>query len=34
ALARCDDAAVALVRAEGFQDVEVQEFRSGSMNLV
>jgi uncharacterized protein len=34
ALARCDDAAVALVRAEGFQHVEVQEFRSGSMNLV
>jgi pyridinium-3,5-biscarboxylic acid mononucleotide sulfurtransferase len=34
ALSRCDDAALALVRAEGFASVTVQEFRSGSMNLL
>ena len=34
ALAGCDDAALDLVRAEGFPRVEVREFRSGSMNLL
>lgn len=32
ALAGCDDAALAVVRAEGFVVVTVREFRSGSMN--
>ena len=32
ALDRCDDAALALVRAEGFAEVAVAPFRSGSMN--
>ena len=34
ALARCDDAALAVVRAEGFAQVTAREFRSGSMNEV
>jgi pyridinium-3,5-biscarboxylic acid mononucleotide sulfurtransferase len=34
ALVRCDDDALALVRAQGFSSVTVQEFRSGSMNLL
>jgi uncharacterized protein len=34
ALGRCDDAALDVVRAEGFSTVAVQEFRSGSMNLL
>lgn len=34
ALARCDDAALDVVRAAGFERVTAQEFRSGSMNLV
>ena len=34
ALALCDDAALELVRAEGFSTVELREFRSGSMNLL
>ncbi|CAN5278732.1 ATP-dependent sacrificial sulfur transferase LarE [soil metagenome] len=32
ALARCDDAALDVVRAEGFGAVSAREFRSGSMN--
>ena len=32
ALARCDDSALAVVRAEGFDSVTAREFRSGSMN--
>ncbi len=32
ALARCDDAALAVVRLEGFAAVTKREFRSGSMN--
>ena len=32
ALARCDDAELAVVRAEGFAEVTAREFRSGSMN--
>ena len=32
ALARCDEAALAVVRAEGFGTVTAREFRSGSMN--
>ena len=32
ALARWDDAALHVVQAEGFADVQVQEFRSGSLN--
>jgi uncharacterized protein len=32
ALARCDEAAQAVVLAEGFARVELREFRSGSMN--
>ena len=32
ALARCDAAALDVVRAEGFADVSAREFRSGSMN--
>ncbi|HWG92826.1 MAG TPA: ATP-dependent sacrificial sulfur transferase LarE [Mycobacteriales bacterium] len=34
ALARCDDAALDAVRAEGFADVTAQVFRSGSLNLL
>jgi uncharacterized protein len=34
ALAACDDAALDVVRAEGFATVELREFRSGSMNLL
>jgi uncharacterized protein len=34
ALARCDAAALAVVRAHGFDTVTAQEFRSGSMNLL
>jgi uncharacterized protein len=33
ALARCDESALAVVRAEGFDEVTVREFRSGSMNV-
>lgn len=33
ALSRCDDAALALVRSEGFASVTVQQFRSGSLNV-
>ena len=33
ALGRCDDAALEVVRAEGFERVTAQEFRCGSMNL-
>ena len=32
ALARCDDAALDVVRAEGFRSATAREFRSGSMN--
>jgi len=32
ALGRCDETALAVVRAEGFATVTAQEFRSGSMN--
>lgn len=32
ALGRCDETALAAVRAEGFSTVSTQEFRSGSMN--
>jgi hypothetical protein len=32
ALARCDHAALDVVRAEGFAVVAAREFRSGSMN--
>jgi uncharacterized protein len=32
ALARCDDAALGVVRAEGFVEVTARQFRSGSMN--
>jgi uncharacterized protein len=32
ALGRCDEAALAVVRAEGFERVTAREFRSGSMN--
>jgi len=32
ALARCDDAALALVRAEGFTEVSTRVFRSGALN--
>ena len=34
ALARCDDAALDVVRAEGFPTVTAREFRSGSMNAL
>ena len=34
ALARCDEVALAVVRAAGFAQVTAQEFRSGSMNLL
>lgn len=34
ALARCDDAVLDLVRAEGFATVTAQEFVSGSLNLL
>jgi pyridinium-3,5-biscarboxylic acid mononucleotide sulfurtransferase len=34
ALQRCDEAALDVVRAEGFAEVSAQEFRSGSMNLI
>ncbi|HVM27170.1 MAG TPA: ATP-dependent sacrificial sulfur transferase LarE [Mycobacteriales bacterium] len=34
ALARCDHAALEAVRVEGFDRVTLQEFRSGSMNLL
>ena len=33
ALRRCDDSALAVVRAEGFGQVTAREFRSGSMNV-
>jgi uncharacterized protein len=32
ALGRCDDAALDVVRAQGFARVSAREFRSGSMN--
>ena len=34
ALGRCDDADLDAVREEGFEQVSVQEFRSGSLNLL
>ena len=34
ALTRCDEAALEVVRAEGFTHVSAQEFRSGSMNAL
>lgn len=34
ALARCDDEAFEVVRAEGFETVTAREFRSGSMNAL
>jgi pyridinium-3,5-biscarboxylic acid mononucleotide sulfurtransferase len=34
ALALCDDGVLDLVRAEGFEDVSAQVFRSGSLNLL
>jgi uncharacterized protein len=34
ALARCDEAVLDVVRAEGFASVSAQEFRSGSLNLL
>lgn len=34
ALSRCDEAALDVVRAEGWREVTAQEFRSGSMNAL